>query len=139
MLWVTRPRPHVDGAACAWLIRRFVDPEATFGFADDLDTVLMLGGTPFAMPAVELGARDGACAFERTIAKYDLGEPALEELAALVHDAELDDGLYPTAEAPGVDAVVRGLRATADDDNDFLVAVAPVFEGLYAWFLQQED
>ncbi len=139
MLWITRPRPHVDGAACAWLIRRFVDPAATFAFADDLDGVLAMEGTPFAMPSVELGARDEQCAFERVLLRYDLDEPALEELAALVHDAELDDGLYPTAEAPGVDAVIRGLRAVAADDEQFLVAAAPVFEGLYTWFLQEEQ
>ena len=47
MLWVTRPRPHIDRTACAWLIRRFVDPEAEFGFAEDAEGAAVLGGTPF--------------------------------------------------------------------------------------------
>lgn len=139
MLWVTRPQSHVDGAASAWLIRRFVDPEATFAFAEDLDGVLALGGTPFDMPAVELGRRDERCAFENILRKFELDDPALEELAALVHDAELDDGIYPTAEAPGLDAVLQGLRLTSADSAGYLTATGPVFDGLYAWFLEFES
>lgn len=139
MLWVTGRSPHVDGAASAWLLRRFVDAEATFAFADDLDDVLGLGGTPFDMPAVELGRRDDRCAFESILLKYGLDDAALEELAALVHDAELDDGMYATAEAPGLDAVINGLRGTHPDPAEFLAATEPVFEGLYSWFTRLED
>lgn len=32
-LWVTRPRPHVDRLACAWLIRRFVNPAAPIRYS----------------------------------------------------------------------------------------------------------
>jgi hypothetical protein len=138
MLWITGQAPHVDAAASAWLLRRFVDPEATFAFAADLDEVLTLGGTPFAMPAVELGRRADRCAFESVLVKYELDDPALEELAALVHDAELDDGMYPTAEAPGLDAIINGLRATHPDLAAFLAASEPLFEGLHAWFTRLE-
>lgn len=138
MLWVTGQAPHVDAAASAWLLRRFVDPEATFAFARDLDEVLTLGGTPFDMPAVELGRRDDRCAFESILLRYELDDPALEEMAALVHDAELDDGLYATAEAPGLDAVINGLRITHPDPAAFLAAAEPVIEGLYSWFARLE-
>ena len=138
MLWVTGQAPHVDAAASAWLLRRFVDPESTFAFAGDLDDVLTLGGTPFDMPAVELGRRADRCAFESILLKYELDDPALEEMAALVHDAELDDGMYATAEAPGLDAVINGLRATHPVPAAFLAATEPVFEGLYSWFTRLE-
>jgi hypothetical protein len=138
MLWVTGQAPHVDAAASAWLLRRFVDPDATFAFARDLDEVLALGGTPFDMPAVELGRRDDRCTFESILLKYELDDPALEEMAALVHDAELDDGLYATAEAPGLDAVINGLRTTHSDPAAFLAAAEPVIEGLYSWFTRLE-
>lgn len=138
MLWVTGQAPHVDAAASAWLLRRFVDPEATFAFAGDLDDVLTLGGTPFDMPAVELGRRADRCAFESILLKYELDDPALEEMAALVHDAELDDGMYATAEAPGLDAVINGLRGTHAAPAAFLAATEPVFEGLYSWFTRLE-
>lgn len=139
MLWVTGPHPHVDAAASAWLLRRFVDPEATFAFAEDLDQVLALDGKPFDMPAVELGRRDDRCAFESIMLKFGLDDPALEEMAALVHDAELDDGMYPTAEAPGLDAVINGLRTTHPDPAAFLAATEPVFEGLHGWFTRLEE
>ncbi len=138
MLWVTGQAPHVDAAASAWLLRRFVDPAATFAVARDLDDVLTLGGTPFDMPAVELGRREDRCTFESIILKFELGDPALDEMAALIHDAELDDGLYATAEAPGLDAVINGLRATHPDAAAFLDAAEPVFEGLHAWFTRLE-
>ena len=35
MRWATRRGCHVDRAACAWLIRRFIDPNAAFVFVDD--------------------------------------------------------------------------------------------------------
>ena len=139
MLWVTGRQPHVDGPASAWLIRRFVDPAATVAFAADLDEVLELGGTPFDMPAVELGRRDDRCAFESIMLKHGLDDDALDELAALVHDAELDDGMYATAEAPGLDAVMNGLRATHPDPAAYVAAAEPVFEGLYAWFTRLEE
>lgn len=139
MLWVTGMQPHVDGAASAWLLRRFVDPSATFAFAEDLDHVLTLGGTPFDMPAVELGRRADRCTFESILVKYRLDDEPLEEMAALVHDAELDDGMYSVAEAPGLDAVIHGLRATNPDPVAFLAAAVPVFEGLYAWFMALES
>ncbi len=135
MLWVTGPRPHVDGAASAWLIRRFVDPAATFAFATDLDDVLTLGGTPFDMPAVEPGRRGDRCAFESVLLKFALADDALDELAAIVHDAELDDGMYSTPEAPGLEAILRGLRLTAAHDAAYLAAAAPIFDGLHALFL----
>ena len=64
MLWVTRPKCHIDRTASAWLIRRFVDPSATFAFAPDKETAAALQGTPFDMRGVELGHHDGRCSFE---------------------------------------------------------------------------
>src|SRR5689334_25003906 len=31
--WLTRPRPGIDRAGSAWLIRKFIDPKARFMFA----------------------------------------------------------------------------------------------------------
>ena len=58
MLWVTRPHPHIDRTACAWLVRRFVDPEARFAFAPDPEVARELGGTPYDMRGVELLGRE---------------------------------------------------------------------------------
>jgi hypothetical protein len=133
MLWVTRPRCHVDRTACAWLIRRFIDPAATFAFAPDRDAAHALGGTPFDMRGVELGHHDGRCSFESLLHKYDLTDPVLHELAAIVHEADVDDDRFQTPEARGLDAVIRGLGMVMTDDRELFKVTDRVFEGLYVW------
>ncbi|MBA3344933.1 MAG: chromate resistance protein [Gemmatimonadales bacterium] len=136
MLWVTRPRPHIDRTACAWLIRQFVDLEAEFAFALDPEAAAKLGGTAFDMRGVELGHRDGRCSFESILRKYDLTDPALHEIAAMVHDADLDDERFGSPEAPGLDAVIRGLGLVIQDDHELLRATDQLYHGLYAWVRQ---
>jgi hypothetical protein len=77
---------HVDRAACAWLIRRFIDPGPEFIFAADLAAV-PAGATPFDMRGAALGHHQGRCSFETALASYDLADdPALEEIAHIVHE-----------------------------------------------------
>jgi hypothetical protein len=133
MLWVTRPRPHIDRTACAWLIRRFVDPGAAFAFAPDPDGATALGGTPFDMRGVELGHHEGRCSFETILLRYELTDPALGEIAAMVHDADLDDEKFASPEGPGLDAIVRGLGFVIEDDHALLAFTDRVYDGLYAW------
>jgi hypothetical protein len=133
MLWVTRPRPHIDRTACAWLIRRFIDPEATFAFAADAEGARALGGTPFDMRGVELGHHEGRCSFETILHLHGLTDPALQEIAAMVHDADLDDEKFQSPEAPGLDAIVRGLGLVIRDDHELLTLTDRLYDGLYAW------
>jgi hypothetical protein len=133
MLWVTRPHPHIDRTACAWLIRRFIDPEATFAFAADAEGAGALGGTPFDMRGVELGHHEGRCSFETILHTHELTDPALHEIAAMVHDADLDDERFQSLEAPGLDAIVRGLGLVIADDHELLALTDRLYDGLYAW------
>ena len=134
MLWVTRPRCHIDRTACAWLIRRFVDSKATFAFAPDAEAARVLGGTPFDMRGVELGHHQGRCSFESVLLKYHLDDPVLRELAAVVHEADVDDDKFHTPEAPGLDAVIRGLGLVIEDDLALFQVTDRLYDGLYAWF-----
>jgi hypothetical protein len=133
MLWVTRPHPHIDRTACAWLLRRFVDRDAVFEFAPDPDGARELGGTPFDMRGVELGHHEGRCSFETILLKYGLADPALHEIATMVHDADLDDDKFRSPEAPGLDAVIRGLGMVIENDHELLALTDRVYDGLYAW------
>ena len=133
MLWVTRPRPHIDRTACAWLIRRFVDSAATFAFAPDPDGARALGGTPFDMRGVDLGHHEGRCSFETILHTYHLADPALHEIAAMVHDADLDDEKFASPEGPGLDAIVHGLGFVIEDDYELLALTDRLYDGLYAW------
>jgi len=131
MRWATRPHCHVDRVACAWLIRRFIDPEAEFVFVEDVSDVPD-DATPFDMRGVELGHHDGDCSFETILRHRELMDPVLWEIAKIVHEADLDDERYDAPEAPGLDVLIRGLSMTHDDD-ELLAITAPLFDGLYEY------
>jgi hypothetical protein len=128
--WATRTNCHVDRAACAWLIRRFIDPGAEFVFVQDPDDV-PADATPFDMRGVELSHRNGNCSFETFLEHYGLDDPALHAVSRIVHEADVGDERFDAPEAPGLDAIVRGLAA-GRDDHALLAAAAPVFDALYA-------
>ena len=129
MRWATRAGCHVDRAACAWLIRRFVDADAEFVFVEDPDDVPR-DATPFDIRGAELSHHGGACSFEAFLDRYELDDRVLAEIGAIVHEADLHDERYDAPEAPGLDAIVRGLALTRDDE-ELLRATAPLFDGLY--------
>ncbi|MFC4467319.1 chromate resistance protein ChrB domain-containing protein [Streptomyces xiangluensis] len=133
MKWATRAGIHIDRAACAWLIRRFVDPEAEFVFVTDPAEV-PTDATPFDMRGVELGHHHGDCSFETILRRHDLTtDPALNRIAEIVHEADLDDERFDAPEAPGLDVVLRGLSMTGDDDHT-LTVTKPLFDGLYEYY-----
>ena len=131
MRWATRAHCHVDRAACAWLIRRFIDSEAEFVFVDDPESV-PADTTPFDMRGVELSHHGGDCSFETFLRRYELDDPILWDIARIVHEADLQDDRYDAPEAPGLDVLVRGLSLTMGDD-DLLALTAPLFDGLYEY------
>jgi len=131
MKWATRRHCHVDRAACAWLIRRFLDPEAEFVFVDDPDEV-PADATPFDMRGVELSHHGGGCSFEAFLQHYELADPILWEIGEIVHEADLTDERFDAPEAPGLDVLLRGLSMVRDD-NELLALSAPLFDGLYEY------
>jgi hypothetical protein len=131
MKWATRPGVHVDRAACAWLIRRFVDTAAEFVFAADL-TAVPAGATPFDMRGAVLGHHEGRCSFETALAVFGLeADPALEEIGHIVHEADLADECYDAPAAAGLDVLIRGLSLTSGSDHDTLAITDRLFDGLY--------
>ena len=129
MRWATRAGCHVDRAACAWLIRRAIDPGAVFVFVDDLDEV-PADVTPFDMRGAELSHHGGDCTFETMLHQYGLEDPVLWDIARIVHEADLEDERFDAPEAPGLDVLCRGLSMILDDPA-VLAATGPLFEGLY--------
>jgi len=131
MNWVTRRGCHVDRAASAWLIARFIDPAATFSFVDDILDVPE-GATPFDMPGAELSHQGRCCTFETLLEHVAARDEALRDIARIVHEADLADDLFDAPEAPGLDVIIRGLSLTLSDDK-VLAAARPVFDGLYEY------
>jgi hypothetical protein len=123
---------HIDRAACAWLIRQYVDRDAEFVFVTDPDEV-PADATPFDMRGVALSHHHGDCTFETILRRYDLTDPVLWRIAEVVHEADLDDGRYDAPEAAGLDAVLRGLSMTGTDQQTLAVGDA-IFAGLYEFY-----
>jgi hypothetical protein len=128
--WVTRPRPHIDRLASAWLIKRFIDPEAQFAFAAPGD--FPSDAIPFDAPGAELSHHGEDCTFETLIKRAHLRDRRLARLAEVVHEADLRDGKYQRDEARGIDVAVRALLAASPDDHHVLAQGMALFEGLYA-------
>jgi hypothetical protein len=128
--WVTRPRPHIDRLASAWLIKRFIDPEATFVFAPPAE--FPEDAIAFDAPGVELSHHGEDCTFETLLKRAGLRDRRLARLAEVVHEADLRDGKYPHEEARGIDVAVRALLAASPDDHQVLAQGVALFEGLYA-------
>jgi hypothetical protein len=130
--WATRAGVHIDRASSAWLIRRFIDPDAEFVFVAGPDDV-PADTTPFDMRGVEFGHHGDDCTFETLLRRHDLTDPVLWRIGGIVHEADLEDDRYDAPEAAGLDVVLRGLSMVTDDDR-VLVLTEPVFDGLYEYF-----
>lgn len=133
MKWATRAGVHVDRAACAWLIRRFIDPNASLVFVEDPSDVPP-DATAFDMRGVQIGHHAGRCSFETALVHFGLGDdPALEQIGHLVHEADLRDDQYDTPAATGLDVLIRGLTLVADNDHETLTITDRLYDGLYEY------
>ncbi|MFI0420834.1 chromate resistance protein ChrB domain-containing protein [Spongiactinospora sp. 9N601] len=132
MRWATRAGVHIDRAACAWLIRRHIDPDAAFVFVDD-PAAVPADATPFDMRGVELSHHGPDCSFETILRRYALDDPVLWKIAEIVHEADIDDERYDAPEAPGLDVILRGLSMTCQDEQT-IELTGPIFDGLYEYY-----
>lgn len=135
MRWITRAGAKVDRVACPWLIRRFIDMEAEFLFVPKervLEEAERLDAIPFDVEGVELGHQGPDCSFESIIKKYNLTDPALLELAKIVHGADTQDP-NPVPEAAGLRAIAEGMARSIPDDREKLARAFPMYDALYAW------
>jgi hypothetical protein len=128
--WVTRPRPHVDRLACAWLIRRFVNPAAPIRYAAQPAP----GEVAFDMVDAAFGHTGSLCTFETMLRAFGLDEPALQAVAEVVHEIDLRDGRYARPETAGIDAVLAGWQGADLADAEREVRGLALFDGLYAAF-----
>jgi hypothetical protein len=132
--WVTRRRPGVDRMASAWLIRRFIDPSATFAFTD------RAGGAdvPFDMYTGEFSHQGDSCTFEVLANRFRLKNPAIVKVGQIVHDLDMKDTKYDPPEAAAVGRMVEGLRALHGDDATLLEQGIVMFDALARSFESDE-
>lgn len=135
MKWITREKVHVDRVACPWLIRRFVDPDATFLFvaSERLHEIAAKEkAIPFDAQGVELGHKGEKCSFDAIIEKYRLTDPALFEVAKIIRAADTNrPDLAP--ESVGLEAIASGSMMVANDDDEAIKKQAYLYDSLYAY------
>lgn len=131
-VWVTRKRPFIDRMASAWLIRKFVDPEATFRFIDEKERGgLGPGEIAFDMQGGEFTHHGDLCTFEVLVRSFGIKDKAVRKIAEIVHDLDLKDDKYGNAAGSGIEEVLTGIRKTVKDDAEMLEKGIAVFEMMY--------
>ena len=135
MKWVTRERPKIDRIACPWLIARFIDKEPEFLYvppSEVLEVADKTGAVPYDIPGVEMTHVGDLCSFDAFLSKYELTDPALEQLAAIVRGADTSR-LDLTPQSPGLYAMSLGLSQVFSDDHEMLGHGLVMYDALYAW------
>jgi hypothetical protein len=131
--WVTRSGVHVDRIASAWLIRRFIDPDARFKFVRG-DEPAVPGELRFDMFEAEFTHEGDRCTFEVLVRRFGIEDPAVRRIAEIVHDVDLKDGRFDHPETVGLDHLVAGIAMRHRDDEARLGDGAAAFEALYEYF-----
>src|SRR4029453_13229094 len=133
MKWVTRERARVDRIACPWLISRFVDPKPEFLFVPARDVLSVAErehAIPYDIPGVELGHEGPRCSFDAFLERYELADPALTTLAAIVRGADTDDRAL-TPESAGLYAAAPGVPSISRADFEKMSRQFPMYDALY--------
>lgn len=141
MKWVTRERPKIDRIACPWLILRFIDRDAEFLYvpAPDVQRVADdTGATPYDIPGVEMSHVGERCSFDAFLAKYQLTDPALVQMADIVRGANTSR-LDLTPQSAGLYAFSLGLSRMFADDHEMLRHGLVMYDALYAWCSEGRD
>jgi hypothetical protein len=128
--WITRPQPGIDRVASAWLISRYIDPQAKFAF--DRDSRRHPDAIPFDMfNAGGFGHVGNDCTFETLVKSFRLKDSRLRLVAQAVHDADLADDQFGREEALGIDRILDGWNKQGTPNEEVLRKGMEMIEGLY--------
>jgi hypothetical protein len=131
--WVTWENVGIDRIGCAWLIRRFIDRDATFTFIPEGSTAVPAGAEPFDIPGVRFSHHGGHCSFHAFVREHKLeGDPVLVRIARIIDEADTVQQANVEPAAPGLDLICTGVRLSSPDDLTALKRGAIVYDGLYA-------
>ena len=130
--WVTRKGIFVDRMASAWLIRRFIDPDARFRFVDPAQYRATPGELRFDMFAGEFTHVGDRCTFETLLDRFSLDDRALRAIAEIVHDIDLKDDKFGRDDVAGVQRALLGITHASADDTVRIQRSGELFDALYA-------
>ncbi|MBI1256421.1 MAG: hypothetical protein GC204_03020 [Chloroflexi bacterium] len=132
MKWVTWENIGVDRMGCAWLILRFIDPQAEFRFVPVGQSPLPEGYEAFDIPGVRLTHRHGHCTFHTMLHEYSLNDPILKRIAQMIDEADVAQEIMVEPVAAGLDFLCHGIRRISPDDQTALEHGRILYEALYA-------
>jgi hypothetical protein len=142
MLWVTRQKPHVDRCASAWLIKRFIDKDATFQFVTK-EQEIPTGAIGFTLPAAEIKPIEGVkTTFDVLIEKYSVKDPVVLRIKDLIRDYEFNEENPEKTrlkETIGVCYVLKGLEKTSQTDAETVAKALMVMDAFYATLKDHTD
>jgi hypothetical protein len=138
-IWVTRQGVHVDRIASAWLIRRFIDPDARFKFVRGKDYAPLAGELRFDMFEAEFTHEGDRCTFEVLLTRAGLDDPALRAIGELVHDIDLTDSKFGREETSGIAHLITGLTMTSKNDEQRMSQGGSVFDNIYEYFRKKRE
>lgn len=137
-VWVTRRGVNVDRIASAWLIRRFIDPEATFKYVASKGYAPEPGELRFDMFDAEFTHEGELCTFEVLCSRFLLKQPGLGAIAELVHDLDIKDERYGRVETGGFLAQIRGITLLHEDDDQRIALGSQFLDALILHFAAKE-
>jgi len=132
--WVTRRGVYVDRIASAWLIRRFIDPQARFKFVSGKGYRPEEGELRFDMFEAEFTHEGDKCTFEVLLERGALKDPALRAIAEIIHDIDLKDNKFGRSEVAGIRTLIEGISVATDEDSERITRGSEVFNDLYEYF-----
>jgi hypothetical protein len=135
-VWLTRPRPGIDRVASAWLIRRFIAPDAKFVFGSPTDITNQIA---FDMPNVEFGHHGDDCTYETLIRRFGISDAAAIRVGHIVHDLDLKESRYGLADTATIGRLVDGLRHSTSDDAKLLAGGMTLIEALHQSFASDKE
>jgi hypothetical protein len=132
MKWVTWEHIGVDRMASAWLIRRWIDPQAEFSFIRMGEKPLPDNGEPFDIPGAHFSHHGGHCTFYALVQEHQLNDQTLTRIAQMVDEADEIQEVAVEPAAPGLDLICRGLSQISKDDYEAMERGNLIYDALYA-------
>jgi len=137
-IWVTRTGVHVDRIACAWLIKRFIDPKGVLKFVAPKGYEPQKGEMRYDMFDAELTHVGDRCSFEVILVRMGIDDSALTAIGEIVHDIDVRDGKFNRPETAGVESQITGVCVAHREDLARIAAATPLFEALYSYFQSRQ-
>jgi hypothetical protein len=130
-VWVTRKGVHVDRIASAWLIRRFIDPEARFKFVTAKGYRPEPGEIRFDMFDADFTHERDLCTFEVLVERFNISDNALRRIAEIIHDIDLKESKFNRPETEGIALVVNAICTKHKEDPDRIDRGTILLDDLY--------